>query len=68
MKKTQKDKVLDWLQTRGELTTKEAITELFVMSPAKRIEDLRKMGYVIKTEFRTSKNGARYGVYSLVTE
>ena len=61
-------KVLDWLRTHGELTTREAVTELNVMSVAKRIEDLRKEGHVIKTEYRTTPTGARYGVYKLITE
>ena len=43
----------------------EAVTELNVMSLTKRISELRRDGIGIKTEWRTSTNGAKYGVYSL---
>ena len=61
----QTDLVLSYLKTFGELTTREAVTELNIMSLPKRIEELRKSGVAIRTEYRTSANGARYGVYSL---
>ena len=64
-KPKQTDRVLSWLRTRGELTTREAVTELNIMSLPKRIEELRKSGVAIRTEYRTSANGAIYGVYSL---
>ena len=66
--KTQRDRVLEWFYKHGELTTREAVIELGIMSLPKRIEELRKSGYCIKTEYRTSNTGAKYGVYSLVTE
>ena len=58
--------VLDWLQTRGELTTREAVTELSIMSLPRRIMELRRAGHNIEMTYRTSPNGARYGVYKLV--
>ena len=61
----QTDVVLSYLKRHGELTTREAVTELNIMSLPKRIEELRKSGVAIRTEYRTSANGARYGVYSL---
>ena len=64
--KTQRDRVLDWLENKGELTTREAVLELNIMSLPKRIEELRKSGIGIRTEYRTSATGAKYGVYSLV--
>lgn len=66
--KTQRDRVLEWFYKHGELTTREAVIELGIMSLPKRIEELRKSGYCIKMEYRKSNSGARYGVYSLVTE
>lgn len=63
--RTQRDRVLDWLRTHGELTTREAVTELNIMSLTKRISEIRRDGIGIKTEWRTSTNGAKYGVYSL---
>lgn len=64
--KTQRDRVLEWLYKHGELTTREAVIELGIMSLPKRIEELRKLGHDIKTDYRTTANGARYGVYSLI--
>lgn len=64
--KTQRDRVLEWLYKHGELTTREAVIELGIMSLPKRIEELRNSGHAIKTDYRTSANGARYGVYSLI--
>lgn len=57
--------VLDWLQKRGELTTREAVTELNIMSLPRRIMELRRAGHEITMEYRTSPNGSRYGVYTL---
>lgn len=65
MKQKQTERVLDWLKTRGELTTREAVMELNIMSLPKRIEELRRSGHAISTTYRTSPSGARYGVYQL---
>lgn len=63
--KTQTDKVLEWLRKYDGLTTREAVLELNIMCLPKRIEELRKQGYRIETNYKTTNNGARYGVYSL---
>ena len=66
MKRTkQTDVVLNHLKRFGELTTREAVIELNIMCLPKRIEELRKSGVAIRTDYRTSANGKRYGVYSL---
>lgn len=65
-KMKQKAAVLNWLQTRGDLTVRLAVTELNIMSLPKRIEELRKDGKDIRTVYRKSANGKRYGVYVLV--
>lgn len=66
MKKiTQCNKVLAWLEVYGELTTREAVTELNIMALPRRIKDLRNAGHNITLTYRKSANGARYGVYSL---
>lgn len=64
----QSDKVLSWLILKGDLTTKEAVTELNILCLPKRIEDLRKLGYRIDMTYKTAPSGARYGVYSLITD
>lgn len=67
-KATQCDKVLAWLLIRGELTTREAVTELNIMALPRRIKDLRNAGHNIVTRYEKSPNGAKYGVYTLVRE
>ena len=64
-KATQCAVVLNWLQTNGELTTREAVTELNIMSLPRRIMELRDAGYDIRTTYRKSSTGAKYGVYTL---
>ena len=64
-KQTQCSKVLAWLQTQGELTTREAVTELNIMSLPRRIMELREAGHDISMEYRRTPSGARYGVYTL---
>lgn len=61
----QTDVVLSYLKLYGELTTREAVTELNIMSLPRRIMELRRAGHNINMEYRTSANGARYGVYTL---
>lgn len=63
--RTQTERVLEYLEKHGELTTRTAVTELNIMSLSKRIEELRSAGVGIRTEYRTSSTGARYGVYTL---
>lgn len=65
-KMKQKDAVMNWLQEHGDLTVRMAVTELNIMSLPKRIEELRKDGKYIRTVYRRSENGKRYGVYVLV--
>lgn len=62
---SQREAVLNWLVRYGELTTREAVIELDIMCLPKRISELRNDGYIISTEYRTSRNGKRYGVYTL---
>ena len=62
---TQNAAVLNWLQTRGELTTREAVMELNIMSLPRRIMELRRAGHKITMTYRKTPSGARYGVYTL---
>ena len=62
----QTDVVLSYLKQFGELTTRQAVIELNIMCLPKRIEELRNSGIAIRTDYRTSANGKRYGVYTLV--
>jgi len=67
-KQKQTEKVLAWLETNCELTTRQAVIELNIMSLPRRIMELRRAGYLISMTYRTSPNVARYGVYKLEKE
>lgn len=65
-KQNQREKVLFWLRNIGSLTVREAVVCLEINSLPKRIEELRREGYQIKTEYETTDTGIRYGVYRLI--
>lgn len=56
---TQVKRLLAYLQVHGSITNYEALKELGIFSPAKRICDLKKQKYEIHTEWEEMKN--RYG-------
>ena len=64
----QAKQILDYLRTEGGLTTEKAWTELHILSPARRVQELRNGGFDIETQWRKSSNGRRYGVYVLHEE
>ena len=69
MKKiTQCNKILAWLDVYGELTTRQAVTELNIMALPRRIMELRRAGHRIDLTYKISPNGTRYGVYRLIKE
>ena len=68
MKKTQTERVLDWLENVGPLTVREAMFELNINSLPARIMDLRRDGYPIARSWKVTKAGTKYGVYELVRE
>lgn len=59
MKKTQAERVLDYIREFGSITQLEALRDLGVMRLASRISDLRKDGYIIEGETEAVEN--RYG-------
>ena len=65
VKVSQKNLVLSWLKNQGELTTREAVVSLGILCLPKRISELRRDGWDISTEYRTSPSGKKYGVYRL---
>lgn len=65
VKTTQRKLVISWLKTYGTITTRQAVTELNIMSLPRRIMELREQGYEIETTYQKSPAGARYGVYTL---
>lgn len=64
-KLTQRDRILNYLKENGSITVRDAIFDLDINSPAKRIQELRDMGYIIKTDWIVTDKRTRYGVYRL---
>ena len=69
LNQTQEEKVLDWMKRKGEITSAIAYDELGIIQLPKRIWNLKRMGYTIKTEWREGKNRykekVRFCSYSL---
>lgn len=69
LNQTQEEKVLDWMKRKGEITSAIAYDELGIIQLPKRIWNLKRMGYTIKTEWREGKNRykekVRFCAYSL---
>lgn len=69
---TQYNRVLEHLRTKGKLTQKQAINLYGAYRLSAIIYDLRKQGYKIETDFKTSKNRfgdiCTYAVYALEKE
>lgn len=59
MKKTQCERILEYITEFGSITTLEAFKDLGCTRLASRICDLKRKGYAFDSEFVTSKN--RYG-------
>lgn len=72
MKVTQCQRILDYMDQFGSISTLEAFRDLGVARLASRIHDLKSMGYHIISETKSSKN--RFGelthfkVYRLAEE
>ena len=69
LNQTQEERVLVWMKRKGEITSAIAYDELGIIQLPKRIWNLKRMGYTIKTEWREGKNRykekVRYCAYSL---
>ena len=74
-KATQRMKILNYCATHGSITIREAFTELYINSPAKRISEIRNSGaYFVDDiiESRTNEDGSttrwkRYFINELPT-
>lgn len=60
--KTQCDVILDILESGGTITQHQAMNELGIMRLASRVNDLKKMGYDVRS--RRVKAPTRYGCKS----
>jgi len=56
---TQCERILNYIEDFGSITTMQAFADLGCARLSGRIHDLRRMGYPIDSEFVTAKN--RYG-------
>lgn len=59
MKKTQKERILDYIKEFGSISSWEAYSELGITQLGARLDQLKRDGYMFSTEFEKSKN--RYG-------
>lgn len=69
MNKTQKEKVLNYIQKKGYITTLDAMIDLCVCDLQSNIRDLKNDGIKIKSEWVTNRNTkSSYKVYALKQE
>ncbi len=64
-KRSQNDRVLDYMEEFGSITQLEAFADLGVSRLAARISDLKDEGHIIKSELVKVKN--RFGETSTVS-
>lgn len=62
---TQCQRMIEWMDKRGSISTREAMRNLDIMRPASRICDLRKAGWDIETLMVKSAK-SRYARYRIV--
>lgn len=56
MKKTQNERIVDYIEEFGSITQLEALRDLGVMRLASRISDLKRLGYPIESRIETVTN------------
>ena len=59
MKKSQKQRILEYINKFGSITSLEAYSELGITQLGARLDQLKREGYIFSTEFEKNKN--RYG-------
>ena len=60
-------KVLAYLRSHEGMTTKDACDN-YILSPTKRVQELRDAGFNIETVRKNSKAGRKFGMYVLHEE
>lgn len=56
---TQKERIIDYINKFGSITSKDAYDDLGITQLATRIKELKEQGYKFETKWESSKN--RYG-------
>lgn len=59
MKKSQKQRILEYINKFGSITSLEAYSELGITQLGARLDELKREGYMFRTETEKGKN--RYG-------
>lgn len=54
--KSQNDKILEWMRTKGAITQNDARAAFGCTRLAARINDIKKKGYIIEDEYRRYKD------------
>ena len=69
---TQIEKIINYMEQRGSITSLEAMQELGCMRLASRMCDIKALGYNVVREMETSKNRSgepvHYARYRIITE
>lgn len=69
---TQIEKIINYMEQRGSITSLEAMQELGCMRLASRMCDIKALGYNVVREMETSKNRSEeqvhYARYRIITE
>ncbi|MGZ8915522.1 MAG: helix-turn-helix domain-containing protein [Methylobacter sp.] len=65
---TQRAKILDWLQSRGPLSTIQSRKELDILHPAARVQELREQGLNIITYRENIEGHRKVAKYVLLAE
>lgn len=70
MKKTQKERILEYIKEFGSISSWEAYSELGITQLGARLDQLKREGYMFSTEFEKGKNrfgeDVKYKRYRLV--
>lgn len=59
MKVNQRQRIIDYINKFGSITSKDAYDDLGITQLATRIKELKEQGYKFETKWESSKN--RYG-------
>lgn len=60
---TQHQRIIEYMQKNGSITTLQAMNDLGCMRLSSRISELKKQGYNIKSEYVEGKNRYQEKVY-----
>jgi len=64
---SQNAKLLCYLESRGSISTLEAVQNLLILRVSERIRELERLGYVFRHEPETTQGGARIMRYTLIS-